>query len=137
MSGYAWLGVVISALSSTFALASWAVMAVPYMDNAPYLVELKRHSGAALKIGLAMFAGFFVIYYLGALYLDQDTSGPLLALVVLLIAMPISMLLGTETWERYNPKGMNRTPGPQAVAIATGIGLAELSAFMLAMVVLL
>jgi hypothetical protein len=127
MTGYSWLGVIISALGSSLALGGWAVMAVPYFDNAPYLTELRQHSRFSAMIGLLLFAIFFAIFYLGALYLDQDTSGPLLAFAAFILLLPGSMLLGTETWERYNPKGINKVPGFKAVAVATSIGLAEIS----------
>jgi len=42
--------------------------------------------------------------------------------------LPISMLLGSETWDRYDGHGMNKVPGLRAVTVATGIGLAELGA---------
>lgn len=126
MTGYSWLGVVISALGTTLAIGSWAVMAMPYFENAPYLTELRRSSKIAFLLGVALFAFFFGIFYLGALHLDQDTSGPLLAFAALVIALPFSLLLGSETWEHFNPKAMNRAPGGRAVAVATGIGLSEL-----------
>jgi hypothetical protein len=46
--------------------------------------------------------------------------------------LPFSLLLGSETWDRYNARGMNTVPGLQAVMVATGIGLAEIIAFTLA-----
>lgn len=137
MSGYAWLGVLLSASVSTLALASYLVMAVPYFDNLPYLQELRRHTGYALLIGMVIFSLFFVVFLLGALFLDQDTSGPLLIFAGLVFALPVSLLLGTETWDRHNAHGMNKVPALRAVAVATGIGLAELSAFALVFMALL
>lgn len=135
MSGFAWLGVLLSAFISTLALASWFVMAVPYFDDAPYLTELRRRSRFAFGIGLLMFAVFFAIFYAAARTLDESTSGPLIAGAALIVALPFSMLLGSETWDRYDGHGMNRVPGLRAVAVATGIGLVELAgvagAFML------
>lgn len=129
MSGFAWLGVTISAFISTLALGSWLVMAVPYFDDAPYLTDLRRRAGCAVQLGLLIFAAFFALFYTAAQTLNEHTAGPLIALSGLVVALPISMLLGTETWDRYNGHGMNRVPGLQAVAVATGIGLAELGAF--------
>jgi hypothetical protein len=123
---YSWLGIIFSTLGSTLALGAWFVMAVPYFDNAPYLTELRHNSKIAYVLGVLMFGIFFVIFYLSALYLDTDTSGPLLAFTAFIIALPVSMLIGTETWEHYHPKGINRVPAIQAVAISTGIGLAEM-----------
>ena len=127
MSDYAWVGVLISAGGTTLALASWFVMAVPYIDNAPYLTDLRKNSRLATLIGLVMFVSFFALFYYAAQVLDQDNSGPLIAFMALVDSLPVCMLLGTETWDRYNPKGMNHVPGLQAVAVATGIGLAELA----------
>jgi hypothetical protein len=132
MSEYAWLGVLASAGVTTLALASWCVMAVPYFDNAPYLHELRKNTRLAVLIGLGFFGVFFAIFYLGARFLNRDTSGPLIAFIVVILLLPFSMLLGTETWEHYNPKGINRVPGLTAVAVATGIGLAELGAVTVA-----
>jgi O-antigen/teichoic acid export membrane protein len=127
MSDYSWLGVIVSTFVSTLAAGSYMAMAVPYFDDAPYIQDLKKNTRLALLIGLGLLVFFFGMFYLSALYLDEDTSGPLLVFVAVLIALPMSMLLGTETWEYYHPKGMNRVPGATAVAIATSIGLAELA----------
>jgi len=137
MSDYAWLGVLVSASITTLALASWIVMAVPYLDNAPYLTDLRKNTRLATMIGMVIFLFFFGLYYLGARYLDEDTSSPLIAFGALIVSLPISMLLGTETWDRHNGRGMNNVPGVRAIAVATGIGLAELGAFALVIVVLL
>ena len=136
MSGYSWLGVVLSAGMTTLALSAWFVMAVPYFDNAPYLHELKKHSRLPYLVGGGLFVLFFAVYYLAALYLNQDNSGPLLAFAAMIIALPVSMLIGTETWEHYHPKAMNRASGVQAVTIATSIGLAELGGTALVFVLL-
>lgn len=125
MSMYAWLGVLVSSLGTTLALASWFVMAVPYFDNAPYLTELRKNSKLAFLLGCVLFVLFFSIFYLSAHFLDQDTSGPLLAFTGVIILLPASMLIGTETWDHYDAKGLNSTPGAKAVAVATGIGFAE------------
>lgn len=129
MSEFAWLGVFVSAAVSTLALGAYIVMALPYFDNLPYLSDLKRNTTLSVLIGLGLFTIFFTIFYLGALYLDQDTSGPLLLFAAFIAGLPVSLLLGTETWDRRNGHGMNLVPGPRAVALATGIGLAELSGF--------
>lgn len=134
MSGYAWLGVISSSFVATLALASWIVMAIPYFDDAPYLHELKRQRTATLSAGLSIYAVFFVIFLWGALALDQNSSGPLLMFAALIIALPISMLLGTETWDRYDPQGMNRVHATTAVAVATGVGLTEIIALVLLLV---
>ena len=126
MSGYSWLGVLVSAAGTTLALAGWIVMALPYLDNAPLLTDLRQHVGRAFLLGVGLFGLFFGIFFLGARYLDETTSGGLMAFAALIIALPVSMLLGPETWERYSPKAMDRAPGPTAIAVATGIGLAEL-----------
>lgn len=136
MSGYSWLGVLVSTFVSTLALGGYLVMAVPYFDNAPYLTDLKKNTRLALLLGGGIFAIFFAIFYLSALYLNQDTSGPLLVMVAVIVALPVSMLLGSETWEYYRPKQMDRTPALQAVMVATGIGLAELSVSALMFVLL-
>lgn len=136
MSGYSWLGVLVSTFVSTLALGGYLVMAVPYFDNAPYLTDLKKNTRLALLLGGGMFAIFFAIFYLSALYLNQDTSGPLLVMVAVIVALPVSMLLGSETWEYYRPKQMDRAPALQAVTVATGIGLAELSVSALMFVLL-
>lgn len=128
MSGFAWMGVIISAFMSTLALGAWIVMALPYFDDAPYLTDLRKRSGLAVAIGVGMFAVFLAIFFVAAQTLNESTSGPLLAGAGLLVMLPISMLLGTETWDRYDGHGMNKVPGLQAVAVATGIGLAELGA---------
>lgn len=116
---------------------AYVVMAVPYFDNLPYLTELKRSSRIAVFAGLIVFALFFALFYLGALYLDEDTSGPLLMFAAFVIALPVSLLLGTETWDRRNGHGMSKVPGLRAVTVATSIGLAELSAFAVAFIVIL
>jgi hypothetical protein len=134
MSEYAWLGVIASSFVSTLALASYAVMAMPYFDNLPYLTELRHDTRRAVLAGLIAFAIFFVIFYLGALYLDESTSGPLLLMAAFVVGLPFSLLLGSETWDRYNARGMNTVPGLQAVMVATGIGLAEIVAFTLAFI---
>lgn len=128
MSGFAWMGVIISAFMSTLALGAWIVMALPYFDDAPYLTDLRKRSGLAFAIGVGIFAVFLAIFFVAAQTLNESTSGPLLAGAGLLVMLPISMLLGTETWDRYDGHGMNKVPGLQAVAVATGIGLAELGA---------
>lgn len=137
MSEFAWLGVFVSAGVSTLALMAYVVMAMPYFDNLPYLTELRRRSGTAALGGLIVFALFFVLFYLGALYLDEDTSGPLLMFAAFVIALPVSLLLGTETWDRHNGHGMSKVPGLRAVTVATSIGLAELSAFTIAFMLIL
>lgn len=137
MNGFGWLGVVLSAFTSTLALASWIVMAVPYFDDAPYLTELRRRSGAAFRLGLLMFAVFFALFYAAARTLDESSSGPLIAGAGLIVALPISMLLGSETWDRYDGHGMNKVPGMRAVAVATGIGLVELAGVAAAFMLLL
>jgi len=137
MSEFAWLGVFVSAAVSTLALSSYVVMAMPYFDNLPYLSDLKRNSGIAVVVGLVVFALFFLLFYLGAVYLDQDTSGPLLLFAAFVVGLPVSLLLGTETWDRHNGHGMSNVPGLRAVTVATGIGLAELSAFTLAFIIIL
>ncbi|HML20400.1 MAG TPA: hypothetical protein PKD09_02050 [Aggregatilinea sp.] len=137
MSGFAWLGVLGSAFATTLALAAWIVMAIPYLDNAPYITELRYNTRKPLQLGIVMFAAFFAIFFLGARYLTEDTSGPMLLFGGVIVALPISMLLGSETWEHYNPKGMDRAPGPQAIAIATSIGLAELVGVSVTALVLL
>jgi len=111
-------------------------MAVPYFDNAPYLTDLKKNTRFALLVGAGMFAVFFAIFYLSALHLNQDTSGPLLVMVAVIVALPVSMLLGSETWEYYRPKQMDRAPALKAVTVATGIGLAELAGTTLVFVAL-
>jgi len=137
MSEFAWLGVFVSAAVSTLALSSYFVMAMPYFDNLPYLSDLRRNTKTAVAVGLVVFAFFFTVFYLGALYLDQDTSGPLLLFAAFIVGLPVSLLLGTETWDRRNGHGMNQVPGLRAVTVATGIGLAELMGFTLAFIFLL
>lgn len=137
MSEYAWVGVIISTFVTTLALGGYMVMIVPYFDNAPFLTDLRRHTGIAQAIGLVTFAFFFVVYYLSARHLTDDNSGPLLAFAAFIIALPISMLIGSETWDHYNPKGMNRVPGAQAVMIATGIGLLEIGSALVVFVLIL
>lgn len=137
MSEFAWLGIWLSASVSTLAVAAYVVMAMPYFDNLPYLSDLKRDTKKAILIGVLLFAVFFTIFYLGAQFLDEDTSGPLLVFAAFVVALPVSLLLGTETWDRRNGHGMNKVPGLQAVVVATGIGLAELSGFTVAFIVLL
>ncbi|GEM_PF-976731 len=137
MNGFSWLGVIFSTLGTTLALGGWVVMSVPYFDNAPYLQDLRRHSKISFLIGVGFFLFFFVIFYLGAQYLDEESSGPLLAFTIFIILLPGSMLLGSETWERYNPKGMNKVPAVHAVAIATGIGMAEIAAVSLIFMILM
>ncbi len=136
MSDYSWLGVFGSTFVSTLALGGYLVMAVPYFDNAPYLTDLKKNTRFALLVGAGMFAVFFAIFYLSALHLNQDTSGPLLVMVAVIVALPVSMLLGSETWEYYRPKQMDRAPALKAVTVATGIGLAELAGSALVFVAL-
>ncbi|GAB4420856.1 MAG: hypothetical protein Kow00106_17560 [Anaerolineae bacterium] len=137
MSDYAWLGVIVSSFVSTLALASYAVMALPYFDNMPYLTELRRDTRKAVLAGLVAFAVFFTIFYLGAQYLDETTSGPLLLMAAFVVGLPFSLLLGSETWDRYNARGMNAVPGLQAVMVATGIGLAEIVGFTLVFIAFL
>jgi hypothetical protein len=127
MSGFGWLGIIASSFVSTLALASWVVMALPYFDNAPYLTELKRKSGATMLVGGLFFILFFIVFLLGGLYLDETTSGPLLAFAAFVLALPFSMLLGSETWDHYDARGMNKVPAVRAVVVATGIGLAEIA----------
>src|SRR5690606_893738 len=128
MSGFAWLGVVLSAFISTLALAPWVVMALPYFDDAPYLTDLRKRSGLAFGIGVGVFAVFLAIFTLAAHTLDESSSGPLLVGAGLIMMLPISRLLGSETWDHYDGHGMNKVPGLRAVTVATGIGLAELGA---------
>ena len=137
MSGFAWLGVLISSTVTTLALVSWFIMAVPYFDNAPYLTDLKKHTGRSLLVGGGLFICFFTVFYLGAQFLDEDTSWPLLAGAGLIVTLPFSLLIGSETWERRNPKGMNRVPGVTSVIIATGIVVAELAGSSLLSLLLL
>lgn len=137
MSDYAWIGVLLSAAISTLAVGAYMVMALPYFDDAPYLTDLRKNTRRALFIGAALFAVFFIIYLLGALFMDRDTSGPLLLLGAFIIGLPISLLVGTETWDRRNPRGMNQLPGIHAVAVATGIGLVEIVGFLVGFLVLL
>ncbi len=137
MSDWGWLGILVSAFVTTLALASYVVMAIPYFDDAPYLDELRHRSGRAMVVGSVMFVVFLSIFYLGGMYLDQDTSGPLLLFAAFVIGLPISLLLGSETWDRHNGHGMNSLPGPRAVAVATGIGLAEMIGFSLAFMAVL
>ncbi len=66
MSGYSWLGVLVSTFVSTLALGGYLVMAVPYFDNAPYLTDLKKNTRLALLLGGGIFAIFFAIFYLSA-----------------------------------------------------------------------
>lgn len=134
MSEFAWLGVFASSAISTLAVGAYLAMAVPYFDNAPYWEELKKNSRIASAIGGMLFGVFFVIFYLSALHLDQATSGPLLLFGGFVISLPISLLLGSETWDRHNGHGMNNVPGPRAVVVATSIGLAELIGFSLAFI---
>ena len=103
MSGFAWLGVFGSSVATTLALAAWIVMAIPYLDNAPYITELRHNTRKPMQIGLVMFVAFFGIFFLGAHFLDEDTSGPLMLFAAAIIALPVSMLLGSETLEHYNP----------------------------------
>ncbi len=137
MSDWGWLGILVSAFVTTLALASYVVMALPYFDDAPFLTDLRFQSRKAMVIGTAVFAVFLGIFYLGGIYLDQNTSGPLLLFAAFVIGLPISLLLGSETWDRRNGHGMNRLPGARAVAVATGIGLAEMIGFSLAFMAML
>ncbi len=137
MSGYAWLGVVASSFVSTLAIGSFVVMAMPYFDDLPYLTELRKDSLKATVIGGFIFVLFFLLFWAGALYLDEATSGPLLLFSAFIVGLPLSLLLGSETWDRHDARGMNRVPGPQAVAVATGIGLAEIIGFMLVFIAIL
>jgi hypothetical protein len=137
MSLWAWLGVLTSTFVTTLALGAYITMAMPYFDNLPYMEEMKKNTGKAVMVGLVIWSLFFGIYYLGAQFLNQDTSGPLLLFAAFIIALPVSLLLGTETWDRRNGHGMNLVPGPRAVVIATGIGLAELSGVSLLFVLIL
>jgi hypothetical protein len=137
MSGYAWMGVFASATISTLSVASYIVMAMPYFDDAPFLTDLRRNARKAVLWGSLVFAVFFVVFFLGAIYLDEDTSGPLLLMAAFVVGLPFSLLLGSETWDRHDARGMNRVPGAQAVLVATGIGLAELVGFSMAVVVVL
>ena len=137
MSGYGWVGVIASAFVSTLAIGSYVVMAMPYFDDLPYLTDLRKDTRKAVLIGLTLFALFFAVFYGGALYLDEDTSGPLLVFAALVVGLPLSLLLGSETWDRHNARGMNSVPGPQAVAVATSIGLLEIIGFSLIFVVIL
>ncbi len=137
MSGYAWMGVIVSAAVSALAVGAYIVMALPYFDNMPYLAELRRSAWKAAVVGAVIFVFFFGVFYLASQHIDQDTSGPLLLFAALVIALPMSLLLGTETWDRHNGHGMSKVPGPRAVAVATGIGLLELSVFAVAFVFVL
>jgi hypothetical protein len=137
MSEFAWLGVILSSAVSTLAVAAYIVMALPYFDDAPYLTDLTKSTGKAIVAGLVLFAAFLVVFYLGAQHLDEETSGPLLVFAIFVVGLPISLLLGSETWDRHNAHGMNSLPGGRAVAIATGIGLAEIVGFSLAFITLL
>ncbi len=136
MSGYAWLGIVSSAIVSMLAVIAYGVMALPYLDNAPFLTELRNSTRKIMLAGAGLFGLFLLIFYLGALFLDEATSGPLLIFAGVVISLPISLLLGSETWDRRNGHGMNNVPGTQAVAVATGIGLAELVGFSVAFLAL-
>ncbi len=126
MSGYAWLGVIGSASICTLALIAYGVMALPYFDNAPYWNDLRKNTKKTSSIGLILFGLFIAIFYSGAQFLNQDTSGPLLIFTAFIFALPISLLIGSETWDHHNGHGMSKVPGLQAVVVATGIGLAEL-----------
>ncbi len=137
MSLWAWLGVLTSTFISTLAFGAYITMAMPYFDNLPYMEEIKKSTGKAIMIGIVIWLLFFAVFYLGAQYLNEDTSGPLLLFAAFVIALPVSLLLGTETWDRRNGHGMNRVPGPRAVAVATGIGLAELSGVSLLFMLIL
>lgn len=137
MSLWAWLGILSSTFVTTLALGAYITMAMPYFDNLPYLQELKKSTGKAILVGLAIWSLFFAVFYLGAMFLDESTSGPLLLFAAFVIALPVSLLLGTETWDRRNGHGMNKVPGPRAVALATGIGLAELSGVSVLFVLIL
>jgi hypothetical protein len=136
MSGYAWLGVIGSASICTLALIAYGVMALPYLDNAPYWNDLKKNTKNTMLIGVAVFGLFFAIFYSGAQYLNQDTSGPLLIFTAFIFGLPISLLIGSETWDRHNGHGMSNVPGPRAIAVATSIGLAELVSGMLIFILL-
>jgi O-antigen/teichoic acid export membrane protein len=131
MSGYAWLGVIASTFVSTLSIAGYVVMVLPYFDDMPHLTDLKKNTKFAFLAGSVLFVIMFVIFYLSALYLDQDTSGPLLLFAAFIAGLPVSLLLGTETWDRRNGHGMNQVSAGRAVAVATGIGLAELAGFSL------
>ncbi len=131
MSGFAWLGVLACTAISTLAVGSYVVMALPYFDDMPFLVDLKKNTSLALFAASALFMFMFAVFYLSALYLDQKTSGPLLLFAAIIAGLPVSLLLGSETWDRRNGHGMNQVPGARAVAVATGIGLAELAGFSL------
>ncbi|NDJ75612.1 MAG: hypothetical protein GYB65_05075 [Chloroflexi bacterium] len=137
MNGYEWVGVIVSTFVTTLALGSWFSMAVPYFDNAPYLQELKRHMKIAWLIGVIVFVLFFSVFYIGARYLDEDTSGPVLIFGAFVLALPFSLLIGTETWEHYNAKQLNKMPGVRAVGVATLTGLAEISAASLLVILIL
>lgn len=137
MSLWAWIGVLTSTFVSTLALGAYITMAMPYFDNLPYLQELKKNTGKAVLIGVVIWSLFFAVFYLSAQYLDEDTSGPLLLFAAFIIALPVSLLLGTETWDRRNGHGMNLVPGPRAVVVATGIGLAELAGVSLLFLLIL
>lgn len=140
MSAYAWIGVVSSAIISTLAVAGYIAMCLPYFDNAPRFQDLKKYRGQAILLGIALFGVFFGLYLLAAMFITEETSGPLLLFGGLITALPASLLLGTETWDRHNAHGMNTVPALRAVAVATSIGLAELiggtTAFMLVMVII-
>ena len=126
MSGYAWMGVVGSAVLSTLAIISYAVMALPYLEDAPYMQELRKQSSRMALVILAVFGVLMSMYYAAAQVVTQQTSGPLLIFSAVVLCLPFSLLIGTETWDRHNGHGMNQVPGPRAIAVATGIGLAEL-----------
>jgi hypothetical protein len=137
MTGYAWLGVLLSSLGTTLAIGAWIVMAMPYFEDAPYLIDLKRNTQRAKAVGLLLFAALFSIFYAGAQLLDKSTSGALIIFAAIVIALPFSLLIGTETWEHYNPKGMNKLTGSRAVALATGLGFSELFAVTVVIIMLL
>jgi hypothetical protein len=126
MSDYAWLGVLLSSSISTLAVLSYGVMAMPYFDNAPYLTELKKNTKKTALIGVGLYIAFFTLFYLSALHVNTTNSGPLLIFSMFVLSLPVSLLLGSETWDRHDGHGMSRVPGQRAVAVATGIGLAEL-----------
>ena len=118
MNEFACVGVVASASFTTLAAGAFGAMAVPYFENAPYLTDLRKHPHLATLIGIGLFLVFFAIFYLGALYLDENTSGPLLLFTGFVVSMPLSLWLGSETWDRHNGHGMNTVSAVRAVVVA-------------------
>ncbi|NDJ75613.1 MAG: hypothetical protein GYB65_05080 [Chloroflexi bacterium] len=137
MNGFQWTGVIVITFFTTLSLSAWFSMAVPYFDNAPYFHDLRRNPKLAWLIGLVVFVLFFTVFYLGAQHLDVDSSGPLLVLVGLVLALPVSLMIGTETWERYNSRRLNAMPGVRAVGVSTLTGMVILGVATLVVVLIL